>query len=257
MDRHQEMSIDGYIDAQRENIDSIKNLPQFSILGSLVHQFYEISRDSVPSNSPQRFGRCLILCHRSFLAAITLIGQGQPEDAAPITRRAVEIGKLCLGLKFKPQNFEKWLDYEKRMKRWEAREKGTRLPPYSTPKINLPENHIVLNEFNTFLGVLSDSYVHFTPEFDESQNWRVTSEGESVFFYLNYFISDQRIIERELILLADAHGYIILIFNECLDDVFRKNSKWKNVFDKFLIASERLKTQYAQKCGIKVRKRTS
>ena len=128
MDGHQEMCIDSYIDAQRRNIDSIKNLHQFSILGSLVNQFYEISCDSVPKDSPPRFGKCLILCHRSFLAGITLIGQGQPEDAAPITRRAVEIGKLCLGLKFKPQNIEKWLDYEKRMKRWKAREEGASPP---------------------------------------------------------------------------------------------------------------------------------
>ena len=251
MDRHQEMSIDGYIDAQRRNIDSIKNLPQFSILGSLVNQFYGISCDSVPKDSPPRFGKCLILCHRSFLAGIILIGQGQPEDAAPITRRAVEIGKLCLGLKFKPQNIEKWLDYEKRMKRWKAREEGTRPPRYSTPKIDLPKNHKILNELNTFLGVLSDSYVHFTPEFDESQNWRVTSGEESVYFYLNYFTSDQKTIERELIRLAEAHGYLILIFDECLSGALRKDRGWKTIFDRFLTVINELKVQYAAKYQVK------
>ena len=136
------------------------------------------------------------------------------------------------------------------MKRWKAREEGTRPAPYSTPKIELPENHRVLNELNTFLGVLSDSYVHFTPEFDESQNWKVTSEGESISFYLNYFTSEQKTIERELIRLAEAHGYVILIFDECLNGALREKGCWKTILDRFLKVINELKLQYAKKYEI-------
>ncbi|MDE3035293.1 MAG: hypothetical protein KGO52_08605 [Nitrospirota bacterium] len=43
---------------------------------------------------------------------------------------------------------------------------------------------------------------------------------------LRYFMSDQRVIERELITLTGIHASILRIFDECFDHVFFGNSAW-------------------------------
>lgn len=79
------MSIQDYIAAQRANISEICELPHFSKLGDLTDRLYERAVTLVPASSPQHFGRLLLICHRSFLSSLTLIGQAQPDDAAPIS----------------------------------------------------------------------------------------------------------------------------------------------------------------------------
>lgn len=86
-----------------------------------MHELYKASSDATPSNIPDIFGKFLLICHKSYLAAATLIGQAQPDDAAPITRRAIEVVKLADAIKTSPDFALKWTDYEKRLARWQAR----------------------------------------------------------------------------------------------------------------------------------------
>ncbi|MBM4124136.1 MAG: hypothetical protein FJ246_04140 [Nitrospira sp.] len=215
------MSIEDYIRAQRSNVDSIGKLPHFSVLGQAVNDLYEKAVGLVPKDSPPHFACLLLLCHKSFLSAIALIAQGQPEDAAAITRRAIEIAQVALAVKAKPGNAEKWVVFEKRMARWQARDRGEK-PKNLYTELDLPSDHQILNELKKQLGILSDAHIHFTPEFYGSQNW-IHSLGR---IELRYFTSDQRVIERELITLTDIHASIVRIFDECFGHAFFDNSDW-------------------------------
>ena len=115
------MSIQDYIAAQRANITSISQLPHFLILGDLTDRLYERAVTLVPKSSLPPFGQLLLICHRSFLSALTLIGQAQPDDAGPISRRAIEAARLALAVRRNPDNAIKWAAYEQRMERWQAR----------------------------------------------------------------------------------------------------------------------------------------
>jgi len=223
------MSIEEYIEAQRANLKSITQLPEFFILVRLVDQIYKHSIEIIPPDSSPRFGRFLLLGHKFFLSSAMLIAQAQPDDAAPITRRAVEMARVCYASKFNEDNLAKWQSYEKRQARWDARLEGDK-PPYLPPiKYDLPVEHPILNELNKELGILSDSYVHFTPEYFASLNWKDDLKSEPPTVNLSYFISEQRVLEREFILLTGSHVKIIRLIDECLDHAFSSKESWKNL----------------------------
>ena len=215
------MGIEDYINAQRANVESIKNLPHFSVLGKLVDQLYNLAIVLIPKDTPLHYSKFLLLCHKSFLSALTLIGQAQPEDAAAISRRAIEIARVAIAVKTHPKNAETWLSFEKRMERWEARDKEEKPRHLSTP-LDLPLDHPILKDLEKQLGILSDSYIHFTPEFLGSLNWKYKENR----IELGYFISDQRIIERDLIALTGIHASILRILDECLGGCLLSNTEW-------------------------------
>ena len=193
------MSIEDYIAAQRANIISISQLPHFSLLGSLTDRLYERAIILVPRQSPPPFGQFLLISHRSFLSALTLIGQAQPDDADPISRRAIEAARLALAMKRDPNSAMKWTEYEQRMERWKARNREDKPKPLFL-KFNVPRDHPILSELEKQLGVLSDSSVHFTPEYFGSQHWNWTESRID----LRYFISEQRTIARPAGALYDG-----------------------------------------------------
>ena len=223
------MSIEEYIEAQRANLKSIIHLPEFSLLVRLVDQIYGHSTEIIPPDSSPRFGRFLLLGHKFFLSSAILIAQAQPDDAAPITRRAVEMARVCYASKFNKENLAKWQSYENRQARWDARLKGDK-PPYLPPiKYDLPVEHPILDELNQELGILSDSYVHFTPEYFASLNWKDDLESEPPTVHLSYFISEQRVLEREFILLTGSHAKIISLIDECIDHALSSKESWKKL----------------------------
>ncbi len=219
------MSIQDYIAAQRANITSISQLPHFLILGDLTDRLYERAVTLVPKSSLPPFGQLLLICHRSFLSALTLIGQAQPDDAGPISRRAIEAARLALAVRRNPDNAIKWAAYEQRMERWQARDRGEKPKPLS-PKLDLPRDHPILTELDKQVGILSDSSVHFTPEYFGSQHW-IRSEAR---IELRYFTSDQGTIEVNLITLIGIHANTLRLFNECLDGSFIADDQWKQAW---------------------------
>ena len=85
------MSVEEYIEAQRHNIQEVARLPHFAQLIQQLDELYNHTISIFPSDAPGRYIRFLLLFHKSFLSAATLIGQCQPDDAATITRRAMEL----------------------------------------------------------------------------------------------------------------------------------------------------------------------
>jgi hypothetical protein len=219
------MSIRDYIAARRANISSISGLPHFSLLGEITDALYHQSFHVIPKSSSPHFGQLLLVCHRSFLSALTLIGQAQPDDAAPVSRRGIEAARLALAVKRNSNNAMEWAAYEKRLERWKARDRGEKPKPL-TPRLDLPRDHPVLIELEKQLGILSDSSVHFTPEYFGSQHW-IRSEGR---IELRYFISDQRTIECNLVTLIGIHANILRVYDECFDGSFFSDEQWKSIW---------------------------
>ena len=85
------MSLDEYVATQQKNFEAIKDSPHYSSLIDTVDRLYRTTIDLGPAHCPRVcFGRMLLMCHKSLLSAATLIARGQPEDAAPISRRQLK-----------------------------------------------------------------------------------------------------------------------------------------------------------------------
>jgi hypothetical protein len=223
------MSFKEYIEAQRHNYQEVEKLPHFNILVGQIENIYNHTIKIFPSNVPVRFIRFLLLFHKSFISAATLIAQCQPDDAAPITRRAIEIARICLASKYDGDNYEKWLSYEKRYERWQKREQNEKPPYLPTIKLNLPDNHPIFEDLMLELGILSDAFVHFTPEYFSSLNWKDDTESEPPTINLSYFISDQKILKRELLIFVGCHAKFLQIIDECIDRYLYKQQTWKSM----------------------------
>jgi hypothetical protein len=222
------MRIGEYIEAQRHNLQQVAKLPQFS---QLIHQMAEIYDHTIHifPKVPKRYSRFMLIFHKSFLSAATLIGQCQPDDAAAITRRAIEVARICLASKHDENNYDKWLSYERRYQRWQSRERNEKPPPLQPIQLELPDNHPLLDDLMKQLGSYSDAFVHFTPEYLSLLNWKEDRETDPPRIFLSYFTSDQRILERELITLAGVHAKFLRILDECIDGYLYKNSDWKSL----------------------------
>ena len=226
-------SIDNYLDIDQENLDRLRVLlPHFRALMPVIHQLYDRSQELIPPDDPFSIilGRSLLICHKSFLAAAGTIARRHPDDAAPLTRRAIEAASFAVAVKHDPKNVERWSAAEQRLARWTARHQGSRVPRLRPLGIRYPEN-AVLEELRQYEGVLSDAFVHFTPEFIEGQTWRRTDHGERVIVDLIFLETNQRIIEREVIMLAAIHDRILDLFDECVSGAFSNDATWKAAKD--------------------------
>lgn len=167
------MSLNGYVLTQQQNFEAIKDSLHYSRLIETVDHLYRTTIELGPAHCPRLcFGKMLLMCHKSLLSAATLIARGQPDDAALVSRRAIEIGHLAIAVHLDSQNYMKWLDEERRSARWRDRMKGQR--PKSEPAHKWGKDvieHPLLTELRTFLGMLSDAYAHFTPEFEGNLRW--------------------------------------------------------------------------------------
>jgi hypothetical protein len=222
------MSLNDYVAAQQRNLKAIRESPHYSQLIETVDRLYRVTLDLCPVHCPRVcFGKMLLVCHKSLLSAATLIVRGQPEDSAPISRRAIEVGHLAVAVHLDSQNYIRWLDYEKRMARNEARLRGER--PKNDPGHKWGKEvleHPLLSDLRTFLGMLSDHYSHFSPEFEGNLQWSesIVAEGQTI--QLEYFDTGKRTIHLAFINLATVHLKLLDIFNACFKDKLQTNYGW-------------------------------
>ena len=207
------MSLDSYLDNDQHNLEQIRGqLPHFRELMPQVHKLYEMSRTRIPRDSAVVFGRCLLLCHKCFLSAAAAIGRRHPDDAAASSRRAIETVTLALAYKLDPKNLEEWQQSEERLKRWEERHEGKKPTRISVQYSAAVRRHEALEKLKRYEGILSDAFVHFTPESVVMQAFRESTEGATTTIELPYLETDQKIIEQQLLQLADIHHRILDIF---------------------------------------------
>src|ERR1017187_3676804 len=92
--------MDRFIAGQRRNLDQLRQTQLFQDLIDSLDRAYRSVIEMVPELGPPIiYGRFALVWHKSMLSAATLIGQGQPEDAGGVTRRAVEAARVALAIK--------------------------------------------------------------------------------------------------------------------------------------------------------------
>jgi len=166
----EERSIESFIENDQANLSlTSRDLPPFADLAPRLNALYHRSIDQVPKTQPA-FGQFLLLCHKSFLTAAVTIGGCHPDDAAPITRRAIEAASVALAIKRDPVNLERWRNTRKRTATWEARLRGEKEPRFGD-EVVYPDD-ARLARLASFGRMLSDAFVRFTPEFFADQSWR-------------------------------------------------------------------------------------
>jgi hypothetical protein len=232
------MSFYQYIEAQRANIKSLLEFELFGATCPRMHEFYKLSIAALTNDKPSTiFPRFLLICHKSFLAAATLIGQAQPDDAGPITRRAIEAVKIAAAIKANPKFAEKWGAYEKRVERWKTRIAG------EIPKgfgLKVPIEHELVKQLMHGYGIISDSYVHFTPEYVyASLSW----DKQDTSITLQYFTCEQRHLERAILYLLGAHMLMLRILDECLEGELRSDARRQKLWHEIFVIAE----PYAEK----------
>jgi hypothetical protein len=224
------MSLAGYVDTQRLNFEAIKDSPHYSRLIETVDRLYRTTVELGPAHCPRLcFGKMLLMCHKSLLSSATSIARGQPDDAALVSRRAIEIGHLAIAVHLDSRNYVRWLDEKRRTARWQERMKGQR--PRSKPGHKWGKDvleHPLLAELRTFLGMFSDSDAHFTPEFEGSLQWSENvSPGENVTLFLEYFDTTKRVIHCAFLNLAAIHLKLLDVFDACFKDGLRSDRGWR------------------------------
>jgi hypothetical protein len=219
------MSFDEYLAAQQYNIEQLRRLPHFTELILPVHDLYDRAVQLVPPSAPVIFGRLLLLSHRNFLSAAALSLRALPDDAAAVTRRAIEAARTALAFRHDRENLQRWIAEDERMARWEQRRQGEK-PKKFTLNLTYPPNHELSDQLGKIFGILSDAAAHFTPEFLSQQTWRVVNGStETSKVHLSYF-SDQESVERSLRVLAGEHLLCLAAFDECYDGAFSQDAGW-------------------------------
>jgi hypothetical protein len=165
------MTINGYLQEQKTNLRQSSKWAMFVEIFTLVDKLYVDAIALMPSDRPRLFAKILLICHKSFLSAAALIGQAQPDDAVPITRRAIEAAQFAAAIKTNPQKIQKWAAFENRMRRWRDRREGKK-PKSVSPKLGEVDPGIkpTLDKLMQMHGMLSD-FAHFTPEYLFELDW--------------------------------------------------------------------------------------
>ena len=234
--------------AEQNEVDKyFAQSPVFDSLIPLVIRMYSCVRDlAQPSFSPT-MGRLLMLCHREFLVAATLIQRGLPYDAAANTRRAIEIAKVALLLKRDPKNGERWIQAEQRQARWDARQAGERPKPFQAAQFPGIKDDPLYKSLQDYFGMYSDAFVHFTPEFMGIQHFHEAPDTDNItLISLRCFAPEPTILQHG-VTLCGLHGRILALFDACFDNVVSNDKGWqmlKATFDQ--LGSDLLKTLPAE-----------
>jgi len=215
---------DGYLEAQTRNLAELRPLPEFAFV-ERVMALYDRSFALRARDPDVRFLQIFIVGHGALLSAAATIGRALPGDTIALTRRAIEAASLAAAIKADPANYERWLDEAKRLARWEERNKGRKPKAQAGRDVVYPPN---VNGLRAHLGTLSDTGVHLTPEFISTQRYRIEPIEGTPGGYLRiiYFETEQRELERALMLLAIIHLEILEAFDGVFDGVFRRDVEW-------------------------------
>src|SRR5258705_3563852 len=98
------------LENDQENLLAItRGLPHFNRIMPLIDKLYDRSLGLLRVADPRAlfYGQSLLLCHKAFICAALTIGRRHPDDAAAITRRAIEAVSIARAIKYDPANLER------------------------------------------------------------------------------------------------------------------------------------------------------
>jgi hypothetical protein len=88
--------------------------------------------------------------------------------------------------------------------------------------------HPLLTDLRTFLGMLSDHYAHFSPEFEGNLAWsEEVKPNEGMTIALEYFDTTKRTIHLAFVNLATIHLRLLQIFNACFNEGLENDGGWR------------------------------
>lgn len=242
--------MDRYFEAQRRNSDAGRQLPLFRELVGSADRAYTAIIGNHPTRVSPIFGQFILICHKHLLSAAALITQAQPDDGTAITRRAIEVARTALAIKLDAANAELWIAFQQRHERWVKRQQSEK-PKTFHVRFEAIKGEPLMDELDHMLGILSDSAVHFTPEYSASLDWeeRIVGSGNAEII-LNYFHRDVREVERGLIFLGAAHLKILEVFDRCLDGWLRSTPSVWEALSALISTGRRLNSEYEKTYGI-------
>ena len=220
------MVIEEYFNAQKENLRRVLYWQPFTEIFSLVDKLYNDAIELVPGDHSPVYGQFLLICHKSFLTAASLIGQAQSDDAVLITRRAIEVARFAVTVKTDPEKTKEWMAFRERMEQWADRQEGKK-PKFL--KMDYGDVHPgikpAVNDLMQTHGILSFVAAHFTPEYFHELDWERLEEKLN----FNYFAKEQRVLGQNIVLTSGTHLRILEVIDWCLDGAFKADPDWLNL----------------------------
>jgi hypothetical protein len=174
---------------------------------------YEIARTRGQNISAGR-ARILLTCHQSMYSAASSIARGVPLDAAAASRRALEGARTALAIKIDRKNAVRWTAFEERLSRWDARKEDEK-PPKLKIEYEALNGDALAEKLATFIGILSDGAVHFTPEFLSRIDFQNRNHGAQVFS--DYLEADDQKIAGDIKILGVVHLLILKTLDRVCD----------------------------------------
>jgi hypothetical protein len=232
---NRDMSLKDFGNAALDNLRGGMKTVYFTKLCGALDEYYRGAiRALHPNDTPLFFGRTLLICDKAFRSGACLIASCQPEDSVAITRRAIEAAKTALAVKLNVGNVQNWLAEHERIERWAARLSNEK-PKFFKVELEGIKGDPLIADLDKFLGILSDAYVHFTPEFYSALAWRKegNAEGTGGRMYLNYFHTHDREIERHYLMLSAIHAVILNAFDRCADGRITRNGECSKSINRF------------------------
>ena len=231
MDNQLAENLYGFLRVQNDHIKVNLASEQFKALIPPVNEAYEAARLEVSKEVDLTTIQLLLLCHRSFLLAVSLIAGGHPNDAGSVTRRAIEMAKIAFALVYDSENFDRWVNYNVRSGRWAAWS-ADKKPPRLFTDLKFPKPHSLLDALGKEEGMYSDMGVHCTPEFIAHYPF----EQQEKQLFLSYFVADRDHLNRSLRISVATHLQILQLFNETLRGALDRSARWVEAMGKIAAA---------------------
>jgi hypothetical protein len=185
----------------------------FTRLIGAIDTAYEIARTGGQNITAAR-ARIFLTCHQSMYSAASSIARGVPLDAAAASRRALEGARTALAIKLDAKNAERWAAFEERLSRWEARQEDQK-PPKLKIEYEALKGDSLAEKLATFIGMLSDGAVHFTPEFFSRLDFQNRNHGTHIFS--DYLEADDQQIAGDIKMLGAVHLLILKTLDTVTD----------------------------------------
>ena len=219
---------DGYLAAQEHALQELRQRPEFALIEAIGALYDRSVHVLGPNPSPDLF-QLLVACQQTLLSAAATISRGSPADALGVIRRGIEAACLAVAIKDDPENRDRWIDAERRLARWADRRTGVK-PKQPSKNVIYPGSQLV-ESLRVKLGVMSDSGIHFMPEFLSMQRWRIERQPNpayprpAVVRFANAGTS-RRGVDGALMFLASVHLDILDVFVGCFDGLFYRDAEW-------------------------------
>jgi hypothetical protein len=211
-----------FLEAQTYQLEQNLQTEQFATLAPAIVRAYDAANLALPERTDLAIRKLLWLCHRSFMVAALLIARGHPDDAGPVTRRAIETARVAFALTYNRENLDLWAQYDARRARWAARQEGRKPPSLALDPFKFPKPHPVLDKLGLWLGIYSDMTAHFTPEY--LSHYEIERRGDHLF--MNFFVTDREDLDRALRACAAVHLAILDLFDEATKGTLQASPPW-------------------------------